>query len=107
MIPAFAWRAARERSTPLRAVLCRSRMTGETHLEQAERHVREIEEAIVGQKATVAEMEQDGDAAILAQARRLLANMEETLRVARNHLEIERTRDSHRRRSGRILRAGS
>jgi hypothetical protein len=57
---------------------------------RAERHVREAEERVARQAALVEALAGTGDERASAEARRLLANFEGTLAVARQHLAVER-----------------
>ena len=59
----------------------------ETKLEQARRHVREAGSRLAEQQARIAEMERDGHK--VTRSRELLATIEESLRLMRDHLEIE------------------
>ena len=63
----------------------------ETHLAQAERHVREIEAHIVRHREILAELERDKHARTAELARAVLRTLLQTLDVARRHVEIERT----------------
>jgi hypothetical protein len=60
----------------------------ETPLAQSRRHVLEGEEMVARQRALVEEVDREHPE-IAAQARRVLAIMEETLRLSRQHLEQE------------------
>jgi hypothetical protein len=62
----------------------------ETPLEQAERHVAEIEARIARQREIIDEMERDHHPTAAATGRRVLAVMQETLRVLRRQVEMLR-----------------
>ena len=62
----------------------------EDPLAQAERHVREGEGRIARQHEIIAELDRDGHAPMAAEARQLLATLQQTLDLAREHLHIER-----------------
>jgi hypothetical protein len=55
--------------------------------QDAEQHVLGGEARITHQKAIIAELERDSHPVVAEWARRILAVMEETLRLARRHLE--------------------
>ena len=63
----------------------------ETHLAQAERHVREIEAHIARHREILTELERDKHARTAELARAVLRTLLQTLDVARRHVEIERT----------------
>ncbi len=67
-------------------------MTGhdETPLEKGERHVAEAEMRIARQNQIIAELDRDDHPHAAARARRVLAVMEQTLQVLRQHLKILR-----------------
>jgi|KBSSwiStaDraftv2_1062776.scaffolds.fasta_scaffold3397613_1 hypothetical protein len=62
----------------------------ETPLEMGERHVAEGGVRIARQNEIVDEMDRDDHPAAAARGRRVLATMERTLRVLRQHLKILR-----------------
>jgi len=64
--------------------------SGETLLQLAERHVLEGEDRIARQRAIIATMERDHHPEVAERARSILATMEESLRLARQHFEAER-----------------
>lgn len=64
----------------------------ETPLEMSERHVEESEARIARQKALLETMERDNHPDTAARARHVLAIMEETLRLLRQHVEMLRGR---------------
>jgi hypothetical protein len=64
----------------------------ESPLSQAQRHVLENEQRVARQRDIIAEMDRDEHPKVAAKARRLLETMEETLRLARQHLEFEKGR---------------
>jgi hypothetical protein len=65
----------------------------ESPLEEAERHVREGEGKIARQKEILAKLERDDHVAIAYDGRHLLALMQQTQRLSREHLKIERLKD--------------
>jgi porphobilinogen deaminase len=69
----------------------------ETPLEIAERHVAEGEHRIARQKELIEELVRDKHDAVVHKARDILATLEESLRLARIHLEIEREHDGQSR----------
>ena len=62
----------------------------ETPLEMAERHVAEGEHRIARQKELIEELVRDQHDAVVQKARGVLATLEESQRLARIHLELER-----------------
>lgn len=64
----------------------------EDTLARAERRVREGEERVARQIATVEEMDRDNHPRAAAQARKVLATLERALELARDHLRMERER---------------
>ncbi len=67
---------------------------GETLLQLAQRHVLEGEERVARQRVIIETMERDHHFQLVAQARRVLATMEKSLRLARQHLETERLKQA-------------
>lgn len=63
--------------------------TPETPLEVADRHVREGEERIAKQRALIAELERDQHGQLLPGARELLAQLEASQRLVREHQQHE------------------
>ena len=63
--------------------------SSESHLSQAERHVREGEARVQRQLEVVRELEAAGHERDAERARELLAVLTEHLTVARRHLQIE------------------
>ena len=59
----------------------------ETSLEAAQRHVQEGKERVARQRAIVEEMERDRHIQAAAKARRIMATMEASLRLAQQHLD--------------------
>jgi hypothetical protein len=59
----------------------------------ARRHVGEFEQRVERQKQLIAELERDGHTNMLASAHKLLTTLEDSLRIARNHLAIEIARN--------------
>ena len=64
----------------------------ETPLEQAERHVREGEDRVERIMALIDRLETQGRKDEAIEARTLLALLQETLRLARQHLDHERVK---------------
>lgn len=62
----------------------------ETHLQQAERHVREGARRIADLEARIDELERDGHANAAVIAKELLETLEKTQELAIDHLNIER-----------------
>jgi hypothetical protein len=62
----------------------------EDPLQQAERHVRQFEENVRRQRDILDEMERDKYPEAAERARAVLATYEESLRLGREHLGIER-----------------
>ncbi len=56
----------------------------------ARRHVEEAERRVARQRSLVAELERDKHFAMVGHARKILEVLEESLRLARVHLELER-----------------
>ena len=56
---------------------------------QAERHITEMMERLMAQRARIEEIERRGHHALLPEARRFLRDMEQTLEIARGHLCLE------------------
>ena len=56
---------------------------------QAQRHVAEFERRVERQRWLIERLERDQHFDMLEQAKRVLVTLEETLRHARDHLEIE------------------
>lgn len=65
-------------------------MRTETPLQRAERYVREGERRLIHQKALIARLEGNGDAAPLRAALLLLSQMEDHQRLSIEHLDHER-----------------
>ena len=61
--------------------------SGETLLELARRHVLEGEVRVARQRAIIEEMERDNHRDVAASARRIMATLEASLRLSRQHLE--------------------
>jgi len=74
---------------------------GETLLQVTQRHVLEGEERVSRQRAMIETMERDHHSEIAAKARVILATMEESLRLARKHLEAERLKQKTKAAAGR------
>ncbi len=70
---------------------------GETMLELAQRHVLEGEDRVARQRAVIATMERDHHAETAATAREVLATLEESLRLAKQHLEAERFKQANKK----------
>jgi hypothetical protein len=62
----------------------------ESHLQQAERHVREGALRIADMESRIDELERDGHANAAALAKQLLQTLEKTQELAIEHLNIER-----------------
>ena len=63
------------------------------HLAQAERHVREGEERVVEQRARLERLIRDRDSQrAITNGQTVLRNLERSLELAKEHLEIERRR---------------
>jgi hypothetical protein len=60
---------------------------GETALAQVERHVREGKARVTRQAELIEKLERSGHLAMAAQARILLAALETSLQLAREHLD--------------------
>jgi hypothetical protein len=72
----------------------------ETLLEMAERHVLKGEERIARQQAVIEAMERDNHPNTAAKAREILTTMQESLRLARQHLDAERLKEAQRGKRG-------
>jgi hypothetical protein len=66
----------------------------ETLLQLAQRHVLEGEERVARQRAMIEAMERHRHPVVAAKARDILATMEESLRLAKQHLEAERRKQA-------------
>jgi hypothetical protein len=62
----------------------------ESPISLAERHVAEAERRIGRQRALIAQLERDRHAATAEHGRKILEVLQESLRLARVHLELER-----------------
>ena len=62
----------------------------ESPIALAERHVAEAERRIARQRTLIARLERDRHATTAEYARRILDVLQESLRLARVHLELER-----------------
>ncbi len=74
---------------------------GETLLQLAQRHVLEGEDRIARQRTLIETMERDHHLETAATARGILATMEESLRLAKQHLEAERLKQGNTEAPGR------
>jgi hypothetical protein len=61
----------------------------ESPVVQARRHVIQFERRVERQKQLIEELERDKHPAVAAQGRRVLEVLEESLRLARVHLQLE------------------
>jgi hypothetical protein len=68
----------------------------ETPLAQAERHVAEGEQRLARQRSILEQMERDKHPGAAEQARKVLAVMEQSLRLSQQHLEAERLKESRK-----------
>lgn len=75
--------------------------SAESPIAMAERHVREGERRIERQRQLIAELERDKHIATADHARRVLAVLQESQRLARAHLELERAHYGGPQGSGR------
>lgn len=71
---------------------------GESPLAMSERHVREGEQRVARQERLVAELDHEGHPEMALQAQKLLETLQDTLRLSREHLAIERGSQSNRDR---------
>lgn len=68
--------------------------SGETLLQLAERHVLEGEDRVARQRAIIETMDRDHHPEVAQRARSILATMEQSLRLARQHFEAERQKQA-------------
>ena len=71
--------------------------TSETPLEQTQRHVKEGKDRIAKQQALIAELAHDGHDGMLPAAQELLAQLNASQQLGREHLEREQTKKSDQR----------